>query len=41
MPEAFIINRKGQIVAHHLGAFDWSRPDVRAALQQLLDFMEG
>ena len=37
VPETFIIDRKGQIVAHHMGAFDWSRPDVRDALQQLLD----
>ncbi len=37
VPETFIIDRKGQIVAHHMGAFDWSRPDVKDALQQLLD----
>ena len=41
VPETFIIDRKGQIVAHHLGAFDWSRPDVRDALQQLLDSKTG
>jgi cytochrome c biogenesis protein CcmG/thiol:disulfide interchange protein DsbE len=41
VPETFIIDRKGQIVAHHLGAFDWSRPDVRDALQQLLDSKAG
>ncbi len=37
VPETFIIDRKGRIVAHHMGAFDWSRQDVKAALQQLLD----
>ena len=37
VPETFIIDRNGRIVAHHMGAFDWSRPDVKEALQQLLD----
>lgn len=37
VPETFIIDRKGRIVAHHMGAFDWSRPDVKEALQQLLE----
>jgi len=41
VPETFIIDRKGRIVAHHMGAFDWSRPDVKDALQQLLDAKEG
>jgi peroxiredoxin len=41
VPETFIIDRTGKIVAHHMGAFDWSRPDVRDALQQLLDSKAG
>jgi peroxiredoxin len=41
VPETFIIDRKGQIVAHHMGAFDWSRPDVKDALQQLLNSKQG
>jgi peroxiredoxin len=41
VPETFIIDRKGRIVAHHMGAFDWSRPDVKEALQQLLSQKEG
>jgi peroxiredoxin len=41
VPETFIIDRKGQIVAHHMGAFDWSRPDVKDALLQLLDSKAG
>jgi peroxiredoxin len=41
VPETFIIDRSGQIVAHHMGAFDWSRPDVRDALNQLLDSKQG
>ncbi len=36
VPETFIIDRNGRIVAHHMGAFDWSRADVKEALQQLL-----
>ncbi len=41
VPETFIIDRKGRIVAHHMGAFDWSRPDVKEALQQLLASKES
>ncbi len=41
VPETFIIDRKGRIVAHHMGAFDWSRPDVKEALEQLLDSKRG
>ena len=41
VPETFIIDRKGRIVAHHMGAFDWSRPDVKEALQQLLQATQG
>ncbi len=37
VPETFIIDRTGRIVAHHMGAFDWSRPDVKEALRELLD----
>jgi cytochrome c biogenesis protein CcmG/thiol:disulfide interchange protein DsbE len=37
VPETFIIDRQGRIVAHHMGAFDWSRPDVKDALRQLLE----
>jgi peroxiredoxin len=36
VPETFIIDRRGRIVAHHMGAFDWSRSDVREAVEQLL-----
>jgi cytochrome c biogenesis protein CcmG/thiol:disulfide interchange protein DsbE len=41
VPETFIIDRKGQIVAHHMGAFDWSRPDVKDALKELLESKES
>jgi len=41
VPETFIIDRAGRIVAHHLGAFDWSRPDVKEALEQLLSSKSG
>jgi peroxiredoxin len=37
VPETFIIDRNGRIVAHHMGAFDWSRSDFRAALKELVD----
>jgi peroxiredoxin len=41
VPETFIIDRQGRIVAHHMGAFDWSRPDVKEALRQLLSDKSG
>jgi peroxiredoxin len=41
VPETFIIDRKGRIVAHHIGAFDWSQPDIKEALRELLDSKEG
>jgi peroxiredoxin len=41
VPETFIIDRDGRIVAHHLGAFDWARQDVREALRELLDAKAG
>src|SRR2546422_955984 len=41
VPETFIIDRKGRIVAHHMGAFDWSRADVKDALRELLNSNTG
>lgn len=41
VPETFIIDRKGRIVAHHMGAFDWSRDEVRQALEELLQAKQG
>ncbi len=40
VPETFIIDRDGRIVAHHMGAFDWSSADFRAALRELLNQKE-
>jgi peroxiredoxin len=36
VPETFVIDPSGRIVAHHMGAFNWSRPDFRAALKELI-----
>ncbi|MGH7865348.1 MAG: TlpA family protein disulfide reductase [Candidatus Binataceae bacterium] len=41
VPETFIIDRAGRIVAHHMGAFDWSRPEVREALERMLEVKQG
>ncbi len=41
IPETFIIDRDGRIVAHHVGPFDWSRHDVEEAVQELLSDKEG
>lgn len=37
IPETFIIDRQGRVVAHHLGPFDWARRDFTEALQELLN----
>lgn len=41
VPETFIIDRNGRIVAHHSGAFDWSQPEVTDALEELLKDNKG
>ncbi len=41
VPETFIIDRDGRIVAHHSGAFDWSQPGIRDALEELLKENKG
>lgn len=41
VPETFIIDRSGRIVAHHSGAFDWSQPAIRDALEELLKDNKG
>jgi peroxiredoxin len=35
-PETFIIDRQGNIVYHHIGYNDWSRPAVEDALRRLI-----
>ncbi len=37
VPETFIIDREGRIVAHHVGAFDWSLPEIKETFEELLD----
>ena len=41
IPETFVIDRDGRIVAHHLGPYDWSNPDIRDALQELINSKTG
>lgn len=41
VPETFIIDRDGRIIAHHQGPYDWSGADFRSALQELLSSGEG
>jgi peroxiredoxin len=40
IPETFIIDRTGRIVAHHVGPYDWSKPEMRDALRELIDVKE-
>jgi len=37
IPETFIIDRSGRIVAHHVGPYDWAQPEMRDALRELID----
>ncbi len=41
VPETFIIDRQGRIVAHHSGAFDWSQKAIADALEELLQDNKG
>jgi peroxiredoxin len=41
VPETFIIDRQGRIVAHHSGAFDWSQKAIADALEELLKDSKG
>ena len=41
IPETFVIDRDGRIVAHHLGPYDWANPDIRDALQELINSRTG
>jgi hypothetical protein len=36
-PTAYLIDRKGQLVARIVGERDWSTPEARATLARLLD----
>jgi len=40
IPETFIIDRAGRIVAHHIGPYDWANPEMREALRELIDNRE-
>jgi len=41
IPETFIIDQRGRIVAHHVGPYDWANPEIRDALQELIKSKEG
>lgn len=41
IPETFVIDRDGRNVAHHLGPYDWANPDIRDALQELINSKTG
>jgi peroxiredoxin len=36
IPETYIIDRKGQIVARFVNAYDWTRPEVKQLIEALL-----
>jgi len=41
IPETFIIDQQGRIVAHHLGPYDWANPDISEALVDLVKAKNG
>jgi thiol-disulfide isomerase/thioredoxin len=36
IPETYIIDRRGRIVARFVNAYDWTRPEVRELIERLL-----
>jgi peroxiredoxin len=36
LPETYIIDREGRVVARFVNAYDWSRPEVRQLIEFLL-----
>lgn len=40
IPETFIIDRAGRIVAHHVGPYDWAQPKMQEALRELIEAPE-
>jgi peroxiredoxin len=40
IPETFIIDQRGRIVAHHVGPYDWSNSEIHDALQELIESKE-
>lgn len=41
IPETFIIDQQGRIVAHHLGPYNWASHDIREALEDLIHTKES
>jgi peroxiredoxin len=40
IPETFIIDQHGRIVAHHVGPYNWANPEIHEALQELIKSKE-
>ena len=36
VPETYIIDRKGRVIARFVNAYDWSRPEVKQLIESLL-----
>ncbi|HUN56546.1 MAG TPA: TlpA disulfide reductase family protein [Candidatus Binataceae bacterium] len=41
IPETFIIDQRGRIVAHHVGPYDWANPEIHDALEELIKSKTG
>jgi peroxiredoxin len=41
IPETFIIDQQGRIVAHHLGPYNWANPEIQEALEELVKAKNG
>jgi peroxiredoxin len=41
IPETFIIDQHGRIVAHHVGPYNWANPEIRDALEELIKSKTG
>ncbi len=41
IPETFIIDQRGRIVAHHLGPYNWANPEIQEAIEELVKAKNG
>ncbi len=41
LPETYIIDRSGRVIARFVNAYDWSKPEVKQLIEHLLNDSEG
>lgn len=41
LPETYILDRQGRVIARFVNAYDWSRPEVKELIEHLLNASSG